>query len=212
MFIEIYPTSKAASTCIKRKMGVNNHLLNPYLWWEVPTLRDPFRQFFHCSLNLPDRLSTFRNFKVRSTKNKNKPKRRIDVHWCLVSKNYIDYCILYRWCWCLHYFALILVHHTFNISGQFNTISPIRYKKGKPYTNQTLWVFRHLTSSHTWMIPGISKCLAWHVNPIWVFPKIVVPQNGWFIMVPNPIKMGWFGGFSHYFWVDTHMPYYKGMG
>ena len=29
-----------------------------------------------------------------------------------------------------------------------------------------------------------------------VFPKIVVPQNGWFIM-ENPINMGWFGG--HYF-------------
>ena len=27
----------------------------------------------------------------------------------------------------------------------------------------------------------------------WVFPKIVVPQNGWFRM-ENPIKMGWFGG------------------
>ena len=25
-------------------------------------------------------------------------------------------------------------------------------------------------------------------DPIWVFPKIVVPQNGWFIM-ENPIKM-----------------------
>ena len=24
----------------------------------------------------------------------------------------------------------------------------------------------------------------------WMFPKIVVLQNGWFIMVPNPIKMG----------------------
>ncbi len=24
---------------------------------------------------------------------------------------------------------------------------------------------------------------------IWMFPKIGVPQNGWFIMVPNPIKM-----------------------
>ena len=28
---------------------------------------------------------------------------------------------------------------------------------------------------------------------IWMFPKIGVPQNGWFIM-ENPIKMGWFGG------------------
>ena len=32
----------------------------------------------------------------------------------------------------------------------------------------------------------------------WVFPKIGVPQNGWFIM-ENPIKMGWFGGKTHYF-------------
>ena len=31
-----------------------------------------------------------------------------------------------------------------------------------------------------------------------VLPKIVVPQNGWFIM-ENPIKMGWFGGKTHYF-------------
>ncbi len=28
---------------------------------------------------------------------------------------------------------------------------------------------------------------------IWVFPKIRVPQNGWFIM-KNPYKNGWFGG------------------
>ena len=33
---------------------------------------------------------------------------------------------------------------------------------------------------------------------IWVFPKIVVPQNGWFIM-ENPIKMDEFGGKTHYF-------------
>ena len=32
----------------------------------------------------------------------------------------------------------------------------------------------------------------------WVFPKIGVPQNGWFIM-ENPIKNGWFGGKTHYF-------------
>ena len=31
------------------------------------------------------------------------------------------------------------------------------------------------------------------LETIWMFPKIVVPQNGWFI-VENLIKMGWFGG------------------
>ena len=40
---------------------------------------------------------------------------------------------------------------------------------------------------------------------IWVFPKIVVPQNGWFIM-ENPIKMGWFREKTHHFWKH---PYYQ---
>ena len=31
-------------------------------------------------------------------------------------------------------------------------------------------------------------------NNIWVFPNIGVPQNGWFTMVPNPIKMDDLGG------------------
>ena len=34
-----------------------------------------------------------------------------------------------------------------------------------------------------------------------VFPKIGVPQNGWFIM-ENPIEMGWFGG-TTIFWKKT---------
>ena len=42
------------------------------------------------------------------------------------------------------------------------------------------------------------------LNSIWVFPKIGVPQNGWFIM-ENPIKNGWFVVKTHYFWVDTHI-------
>ena len=32
-----------------------------------------------------------------------------------------------------------------------------------------------------------------------MFPKIGVPQNGWFIM-EKPSENGWFGGFSPYFW------------
>ena len=44
-------------------------------------------------------------------------------------------------------------------------------------------------------------------NKTWVFPKIGVPQNGWFIM-ENPIKMGWFGGTIIF--GNTHMSPKKG--
>ena len=37
------------------------------------------------------------------------------------------------------------------------------------------------------------KNISNHHLDIWMFPKIGVPQNGWFIM-ENPIKMGDLGG------------------
>ena len=40
-----------------------------------------------------------------------------------------------------------------------------------------------------------------------MFPKIVVPQNGWFI-IENPIKHGMIWGY-HYFWKHTHIYIYR---
>ena len=50
---------------------------------------------------------------------------------------------------------------------------------------------------------GVSIRQISRVIYIWVFPKIVVPQNGWFIM-KNPIKMDDLG-FSPYSWFNTHI-------
>ena len=41
-------------------------------------------------------------------------------------------------------------------------------------------------------------------------PKMGVKHPKWMVKImENPIKMDDFGGFSHYFWVDTHILYLK---
>ena len=44
----------------------------------------------------------------------------------------------------------------------------------------------------------INRIYTYYTSSIWLFPKIVVPQNGWFIMVPNPIKMDDLGVFPDF--------------
>ena len=52
-----------------------------------------------------------------------------------------------------------------------------------------------------------------HFN-IWVFPKIGGKPPKWMvkIMVPNPVNKWMIWGFSHYFWVDTHISAATGHG
>ena len=70
---------------------------------------------------------------------------------------------------------------------------------------------KHKERGQTWCLiqwPGrpmrvvgfrqVCVIILWSLKDVWVFPKIRVPQNGWFIM-ENPIKMGWFGG-TTIFW------------
>ena len=69
----------------------------------------------------------------------------------------------------------IIYHGIFYIPGgwpwDFWTIN----STCKSSTLKYIWILIHL------------GCVGWW-HGIWVFPKIVVPQNGWFIM-ENPIKM-----------------------
>ena len=47
-----------------------------------------------------------------------------------------------------------------------------------------------------------------HQN-IWMFPKVEVgPQNGWCIMVPNPIKMDDLGGFPIFLETSKYIPFF----
>ena len=50
---------------------------------------------------------------------------------------------------------------------------------------------------------GLFLCLKKLFSSIWVFPKIGVPQNGWFI-TENPIKMDDLGDTTPYFWIHPY--------
>ena len=45
----------------------------------------------------------------------------------------------------------------------------------------------HFEGSSDQVLHGGSLGVAQDASGKWVFPKIVVPQNGWFIMVPTPM-------------------------
>ena len=61
-----------------------------------------------------------------------------------------------------------------------------------------LWTRDYLLSYWWYFGPAFSIMLHGVSYPE-VFPKIGVPQNGWFIIREKPIENGWFGGTNH-FW------------
>ena len=60
-----------------------------------------------------------------------------------------------------------------------------------------------------WTGPGARNWSFLGIYDIWVFSKIGVPQNGWFIM-ENSIKVGWFGGKTPIFG-NIHIFLYKSL-
>ena len=62
-----------------------------------------------------------------------------------------------------------------------------------------LLIFFGIPANHLWHMLHVLKS---YTHLIWVFPKIGVPQNGWFIM-ENPIKMEDLG--VHLFFGNTHI-------
>ena len=74
------------------------------------------------------------------------------------------------------------------------------------FSRKKTWCFffgKHLEVGGFSFLCFFFECKKNNKKNIWVFPKIGVPQNGWFIM-ENPIKMGWFGGFFPYL-METSM-------
>ena len=85
-----------------------------------------------------------------------------------------------------------------NNLGNLENLPKISFTKSGWWYHHILlyWSKKKMRFNKT--LDRISPDTGWTLNKIfqsntWVFPKIVVPQNGWFIM-EIPIKMGWLGG------------------
>ena len=64
----------------------------------------------------------------------------------------------------------------------------LTFKKSLEIMHTTQQKNKPLTQTKIRLIGGLSRGAQGLYVPIWVFPKIGVPQNGWFIM-EIPIKM-----------------------
>ena len=77
------------------------------------------------------------------------------------------------------------------LSDPFKGLSDLQLGNQKVTLNH----LAHWHSIESWLVHRKSR--SWYIIPIWVFPKIGVPQNGWFVM-ENPLNIWMIWGY-HYF-------------
>ena len=97
------------------------------------------------------------------------------------------------WCVCFFSFTIISwISMSWSTHQGFPEIWGHHINGGRPTRGldhdgsmgRTVYVYLH-----EWLNAyGTCRCIYIYTHDIWVFPKIGVPQNGWFIM-ENPIKM-----------------------
>ena len=86
-------------------------------------------------------------------------------------------------------FIWFMLHPTFSLHFEVYRIVVLCVVTARPGFWETCVASAKISGQTAWSLVNSTYRFTYiYDDSIWVFPKIVVPQNGWFIM-ENPIKM-----------------------